>query len=201
MQNVRAVFCALFVLLAVLCAAEGQAPAPAGNALSLNLFMTAGGLLRNLPGTRDLYRAQPTATACIPLALEYERLVADHLVLAVAPMLVYYRVNGYDGLTIDQVVAVEWHPFDTGLLGWFFGAFIDFDYFTYFGSASSLTVFGIGPSVGYERAIGDRLVFKVALGVGMGPQYYKNVNGFLGQTNGWSVAFPLRSNIGLGFRF
>jgi hypothetical protein len=194
---VVAIVCIVVVLSPILGVAEDQNPKEEQNAFSLNMYLTFAELLLNVTPAEGLSGNTAPVTFCIPVAINYQRVMANHLVLFVAPTFIYYRSSVYTILTLDQKLAVDWHPFDRGLNGWFFGAFLDFDYLYNGGITSAAFSYSVGPSVGYELTLQNNLQIEFAFGVGIGSPN----NSYLNMSEWWFATPPYRLDFGLGYRF
>jgi hypothetical protein len=184
--------CAMLFFPSVLGFALDQASGEAMNAVSLNLFMTAAGLLPNFMSPGDLQ---------IPLYLDYRRVLADHFVLFVAPNFLYRNSSGGNGFTIDQIIEVDWHPFDLGMDGVFLGAFLDLSnvYFASIypiNSPTNMFTAGVGLAAGYELTLLQTLLVEISGGLEIAERYDTSL-----VAPQWALVPLYRVDIGLGYRF
>lgn len=145
----------------------------------------------------SLDNAPSGATAVVPIMLDYQRVLADHFVLLVAPSILYTQYPSQTWLNYDQIVEVDWHPFDRGIEGLSIGAYLDIDYGTYISGAANILEAGVGAAIGYEITFGNFLM-EFAVGLGIGEGY---TGGQSPATPGWAVYYPGRADVGLGWRF
>jgi hypothetical protein len=170
--------------------ADDQAKSELQNAISLNLGRTIQDSVSNFtsPGSLE-----------IPIAIEYQHSSGGHFSRFVAVNITYSYTAGSPTLAFEEVFEADWHPFNQGLNGWFFGVFLDTGYTNYdksSGSFSSDLTIGIGPAVGYELTFPNRLFLEFAVGIGAGIGYN---SGPFGST--MVATFPYRFDIALGFKF
>lgn len=165
------------LLLAVLCAlAVGpgavQAQEPR-NALSIDLLLPVLSPVSHLSGED---------TAFVPLNVKYQRVLTEHGVLMVKLGLTYsWDSDGERIWEINPMLAFDWHPFDTGLKGFYLGPSLFFNYNSY--SHSGATVdsdldhshwAAVGGNIGYGFVLRSGMVVDLIFGLGYG--YSKEVD-------------------------
>jgi len=178
---VPAVLCVLFVLSPIPGIAEDQTPKEPQRAISLNVLELIAGPILSTNGTID-----------VPVAIDYEQVLADHFVLSVIPGLEFFGYSNPNGglvLAVEPWVEVDWHPFDTGLKG-FFAGLAGTGVFTldFRPSPNNEYFLGIAPVVGYQFLLGSNIDLDMALGWAFG--LYTVGKGMF-----------VRADIGLGYRF
>ena len=134
----------------------------------------------------------------IPLAFEYQHSSGGHFTRFVAVTLTYSYNAGNSTFTFDQVFEADWHPFNQGMNGWFFGAFLDTGYVDLDnndGSFSSDIIIGVGPAIGYELTFPNSLFLEFSGGVGVGIGYNTGAFGSV-----MVPAFPYRIDVALGYK-
>jgi hypothetical protein len=184
--------------------------AAAQDAISIDLASPAIAVVQALqdPSTRVLAR--------LPLSLDYQRVVADRFVLALL-----LSVN--DALTTSAssvgandfaglVVELDWHPFDTGMTGFYVGGQV------YAQGGTSLSYlfaasdaerdrslqFGLGAAVGYELPLPLNLLLNVAAGFGVGYNIAENTSSVVlanSIPSSGVVGTLTRLELSLGYRF
>jgi hypothetical protein len=138
------------------------------------------------------------ATAVIPIMLDYQRVLVDHFVLFLAPSILCTQYPNQTWLNYDQIVEIDWHPFNRGIEGLSPGAYLDLDYGTYTSGVANIVQAGIGAAVGYEIPILWNFMAYFAVGIGIGESY----TGGQSPTNpGWAVYYPGRAEMSFGWRF
>jgi hypothetical protein len=165
--------------------AEGQVSGPR-NEISVDLA---------LPVVINL--VQPTGYV-IPIVLEYQRVLHDHLVLSIVPGVGYSgQADGWI-LLMGLWAGLNWHPFQAGLQGFYVGPGVVV--FTIIDNTRRrdpvcrfLGVF-LGLTIGYQFVLTPHMNVDVALGLSGGPSYdpYSHRTGLLG--------LP-RAAVAIGYRF
>ena len=165
--------------------AENQAPPPR-NEISIDLAM---------PVVINLVE---TSGYVIPIVLEYQRLLDDHLALSIVPAAAYSGLADGWILLMELWIGLNWHPFQTGLRG--------------FSVGPGVVVFGIidndmrkdpvlrfiggflGVTVGYQFVLSPHVNVDLALGLSAGPYCdpYSHMAGLAG--------LP-RAAFAVGYRF
>lgn len=157
--------------------AEGQEPAPR-NEISLDLAM---------PVAFNLVFPQ----GAVPIVLEYQRVLNDHLVLSISPGIAYVPQSNKWLLLMELWVGLNWHPFQEGLQGFYVGPGIAvFDNLEHFETGGSDSLFGVflGLTIGYQFVLTQHLNVDLALGLAIG-----SVDGAFG-------GLP-RAALSVGYRF
>ncbi len=127
----------------------------------------------------------------IPIYLNYQRVLVNHLVLSITPGFLYLYDNWSGGRYVVSFWAeLDWHPFQNGLQGFFIGpavigAYSDNLFLPYQSGASAL----IGATLGYQIFFLSDIDFDIAAGVAMGTLPDGQYSGLL------------RMVLGLGYRF
>ena len=137
-----------------------------------------------------LYLAAGSVYA-IPIFLTYQRVLATHLVLSVAPSFLYVRDNwSEESYVVLLWVGLAWHPFQEGLQGLFIGPAIAGAYssnlFTAKRAGGSLMA---GASLGYQILFSGNIDFDIEGGAAAGFA-----------PDGSLTAWP-RMVLALGYRF
>ena len=94
-------------------AAQAQAP-PDLNGLSVDLWMPARRIAYQLSGAAEGFS--------VPVALTYQRWLADHLTAATLLQVGYSSDYTGASLSLMLMPGIEWHPFRSGFDGLFLGA-------------------------------------------------------------------------------
>jgi len=190
----------LFVLLSpTLVAAQGQTSTDARNAISIDVLLPIGVPISLLVGERSVL---------VPVQVQYQRVVADHLVLLVTAGLNYGWTlpprTRERSLDIYSVVEVGWHPFHRGLKGFHVGLSGFFSYGAIFTDAvaTKATAYGyrlrLGPTLGWQFLLPANITIDTAFGLGFGPAVDVDSDGV--RTSGF-LWDPTRAGVFLGFRF
>ena len=165
------------VLLTVMCALtvgpgflHAQEPR---NALSIDLF---------LPAMSPVSRIAYGEMVFVPLNVKYQRVLGDHNVLMVKMGLNYsWDSHGERILDLYPMLALDWHPFNAGLKGFYLGPSLLFSYSSY--SHSGATVesdldhsywTAVGGNIGYGYVLPSGTVIDLIFGLGYG--YAKEVD-------------------------
>lgn len=190
----------LFLVLSpALSSAQGEASTDEKNALSLEVVLPLAVPIGILGPDRDLL---------IPVVLQYQRVIADHLVL-VAMIGLYYDQKlppqpRDSTLSIFPVVELDWHPFHEGLRGFHLGLSGVFACETSFSDAKPTEVtsryyrLGLGPTVGWQFMLPAHIIIDLVFGLGYGPSW--NVDAAGTSTFDWALD-PTRAGIYLGLMF
>jgi len=154
------------------------------NAISVDLF---------LPAMSPLSRLSDEEMVFIPLNVKYQRVLTEHRVLMLKMGLTYsWNSDGESILDIYPMLALEWHPFDTGLKGFYFGPSLFFSYSVY--SHSGTTTAGdldysywavVGGNLGYEFVLRSNMVIDLIFGLGYGYSQEVDMKGMA--TSGFQV--------------
>ena len=182
--------CALCFFSSVPGRADDQAAKEPENAVAVNLIRMIDSSILNFisPGTVE-----------IPLALEYQHSSGSHFTRFVAVTIIYSAKSGNSTFSFEQIYEADWHPFNQGMNGWFFGAFLDtsfVDFETSSGSFASDLIIGLGLAIGYELALANSLFLEFSGGAGVGIGYNSGSFGSV-----IVPAFPYRVDVALGYRF
>ena len=140
--------------------AEAKEPDPR-NEISIDLAMP---VVMNL--------LEPTGYV-VPIVLEYQRLLNEHLALSIVPGVAYSGLPDGWILLTQLWVGLNWHPFQEGLRGFYVGPG-----FVVFGIIDNtmhkepmlrfLCMF-LGLTVGYQFVLTPHINVDVALGASVGP--------------------------------
>ena len=184
------------VILSVFCVfssargtADDQGVKEPRDAISLNLIRTIEASIPNF---------NSSGTIAVPLAFEYQHSSGNHFTRLVAVTFIYSYNAGSTTITFDQIYEADWHPFNQGMDGWFFGVFLDTGYVDLDdrnGNLTSNIVIGVGPAVGYELTFPNRLFLEFSGCVGVGIGYNTGASGAV-----IVPAFPYRIDAALGYR-
>jgi len=162
-----AVFCALTVGPGSLHAQEPR------NAISIDLFLPAMSPVSHIVG-EDM--------AFVPLNVKYQRVLSEHQVLMVKMGLNYsWDSHGERILDLYPMLALDWHPFNTGLRGFYLGPSLFFSYSSYSHSGATADSdldhsywASVGGNIGYAFVLRSRMVIDLIFGLGYG--YSKEVD-------------------------
>lgn len=167
------------------------------NAISVDVFLPAASPVSRLSGEE---------TAFLPLNVKYQRVLADHQVLMLKIGLVYsWDSEGERTLDVNPMLAYEWHPFDTGLKGFYLGPSLFFNHSDYRHSGATDeddldydSWAAVGGILGYEFALRSRMVVDLIFGLGYGYSKEVDVNGKV--TSGYRVDETV-GGVFVGYRF
>jgi hypothetical protein len=162
-----AVLCALAMASGSLYAQEPR------RAISVDLFLPAASPISRLSGEDMTF---------IPLNVMYQRVLGERQVLMLKMGLTYsWSDDGEKSLDVYPMLALHWHPFDTGLKGFYFGPslFLDYTDNSYSGTAAADDLnysywSAAGVNVGYQFARRSNIVVDLIFGLGYG--YSKEVD-------------------------
>ena len=162
-----AVFCALTVGPGSLHAQEPH------NAISIDLF---------LPVMSPVSRLAGEDMAFVPLNVKYQRVLTEHGVLMVKMGITYsWDSDGETILDVNPMIALDWHPFNTGLKGFYLGPSLFFNYSSYSHSGATADSdldhsywASVGGNIGYEFVLRSRMLIDLIFGLGYG--YSKEVD-------------------------
>lgn len=188
------------VLSSTAAAAQGQTSTDARNAISVEMILPIGVPIGLLVGERSVL---------IPVQIQYQRVVADHLVLLVKAGLFYGWTlpprEPERTLDLLPVVELDWHPFHTGLQGPYLGLSGTGGYGVGFSDAGAAIVttghyydFIVGPTLGWQFLLPANITIDTAFGLGYGPGVSVDANGV---RTSHSVLDLTRGGVYLGFRF
>jgi len=169
-----------------------------------------------IPGTAAEVRADPrnevsidlampvvmnlveTSGTVIPIVLEYQRLLNDHLALSIVPGAAYSSLPDGWILLTQLWAGLEWHPFQAGLRGFYVGpGFVVFgiiDNTMHRDPVLRLLCTFLGLTTGYQFVLASHIDVDVTLGASVGPAFdlYSHSAGLAG--------LP-RAAVALGYRF
>jgi len=134
------------------------------------------------------------------VALDYQRVLTDHLALSVPVFLVVQS-----SFMFQPWLQVDWHPFDSGLNGLFFGI----------AAMAAVIGSGQGNQYGYYVGIGPAIGYQLLLGLGINLDFALSwaalSGGFATNLAGqrsfyiipipYTILMPQRLEIALGYRF
>jgi hypothetical protein len=194
----------LTALAATPVAAQGQTPKEARNALSVEVAIPIA-----VPIGLLVYRGSEGMMAVIPIQVQFQRVVADHLVLLVKAGLNYSwgvprRGPGGD-LDIYPEVELDWHPFHRGLGGPYVGLAGFSDYSVTLGDPAAAAAvpphsyhFRLGATIGCQFLLPAGITTDLAFGLGYGPSLKIDSSG----TKTWGAEFDVtRVGLYVGMRF
>ena len=170
---------AFLALTPVVAIASDQLPLGAMNELSLDL---ASPVFYNLAATNGY---------AIPIYVNYQRVLMNHLVLSITPDILYMYDNWLGAQSVISLwVELDWHPFQDGLQGFFIGpavigAYSDGLFLPHESGASAL----IGATIGYQIFFSSNIDFDMAAGMAIGTRPDGQYSGLI------------RMVLGLGYRF
>ncbi len=133
-------------------------------AVSLDVFLPAAALASQAFGEM----------AWIPLNIKYQRVIADHLVLAATTGLNYSWSSTEKILETSPMLQLGWHPFHAGLEGFHLGPYILFSYCKYWNDHSLVDNpahsfrFAIGGVFGWQFLLPSRILLDLNAGLGCG---------------------------------
>ncbi len=112
--------------------------------------------------------------AWIPLNVKYQRVVREHLVLMVKAGLNYSWGPGEKILEVYPMLALEWHPFGTGLKGFHLGPSLLLSYCHYWNDYAVVdnpdhnTRIAPGLNLGWQFVLRSKVVIDLTFGMGYG---------------------------------
>ncbi len=171
----------------------------ASEALTVDLLLPAMSPLSRLAGEDSRF---------VPLNVMYQRVITEHQVLMLKMGVNYnWDTAGQRSVELYPMLALDWHPYDTGLQGFHLGPALFFSYaaYAYSHSASSPASdpdyaywSAVGGNVGYGFLLRDQKIIDVVFGLGWG--YSKEVarNGEI--TSHYQVDETL-GGVFVGYRF
>ena len=157
-KSAASLFLGLVILVCGGAAAGAQVPAATpGSEVSNNVLFTV----------IDIAASAAGGIVDVPLLFRYERVLAPHWCLVVAPDVEVTWGASRAYLQLSPKAEMDWHPFDEGLSGFFVGA-------TLFpslgivlsGAATGGATVGLGPTVGWQFALPGGINIDLALGIG-----------------------------------
>jgi hypothetical protein len=162
-QEVDKVKLILIFMLAILIAAPSFVAAQElQQAVSLDVFLPLAAVASKASGEM----------AWIPLNVKYQRVLAEHLVVAANSGLNYSWASGEKILEISPMLQADWHPFHSGLEGFYLGPYLLVSYCKYWND--------------YTLVDNPAHSFRFALGGIFGWQFL------------WPSGFLVDLNVGLG---
>ena len=202
-KNVFLVVLFAFVISPTFVAAEDQRPQEARNAIAIDVLLpilVPVGILSGNP------------TMDIPVNIEFQRVIADHLVLLVRlglgcawPLPNAPQASSALSLEVDPLVEVDWHPFHEGLKGLNLGLSGIFVYDYYAAPRDAVATKGTsryrmasGPILGWQFLLPANTIVDLSSGLGFGYNANVDVNGVTTPSSSWELT---RGGIFLGFRF
>ncbi len=152
--------------------AQDRGPAAPENAILADVARPAIGAV-------DYFLARPQGVikATDSIHLDYQRVVAPSMVLSLLPgyqHLVYAQPGlVFEDREVSFLTALEWHPWTSGLAGFFLGAAAEAVYYEQLGSSTSPTMlyFGAGPAGGWQLFVSDSFLLSISLGLSWGPSF------------------------------
>jgi hypothetical protein len=166
------------------------------NALSADLFLPLMSPVSQLAGEK---------TAWVPLNVKYQRVITDHLALMAKVGLTYsWGSDGESSLEVYPMLALDWHPFDTGLRGFYVGPSVFFNYSWHDDDVPDPAATdhsywaAVGGNLGWQFVVRSRYVIDVTFGLGYG--YSAEVD----RSGKVTSSYTLDETIGgvfVGFRF
>lgn len=131
----------------------------------------------------------------IPVVLEYQRVLNDHLVLSISPGIAHIQETSGSVLMMELWVRLNWHPFQKWLQGFYIGpGFALFYLQNPAGSRASDSMTGefLGVTIGYQIVLDASISVDLGLGLAFG-----TVQGFYPAA---TPALP-RAALAIGYRF
>jgi hypothetical protein len=169
---------ALFVLLPCLSAAGDTSPKEARNAISTDILE---------PVLQLVFNASIYDSSITPFEISYQRVLLDNIVLS-GVIRIGYRpsIGNFD---MSPWVELDWHPFDNGLRGFFFGPALSTDFSLNTGNSF---YGGLGAALGYQIFLPWNIMLAGVSGLTYGPEFFRD-----------SIVFrpSVRLVIALGYRF
>ncbi len=143
------------VLCPLTAVAEGERPR---NALSIDLFMPVCSPIDYL--IEGIWN--------VPLSIQYEHVVADHIVGVARVGVLGIHSNGEWGALLEGAIGVEWHPFREGMEGFH----VDLSGLVNSEPRSAVYRYriGVAPGIGWQFLFGPRMSLDVVVG-GLGYTY------------------------------
>jgi len=142
------------------------------NAISIDLF---------LPIMSPLSRMLGEEASFVPINVKYKRMLAEHYVLTVKMGVTNnWDSEGEHTVEVSPMLAVDWHPFSSGMTGFYLGPSLFYSHSLH--SYSRTTVeddldysywAAAGGNIGYEFAFQSGIVIDLIFGLGYG--YLKEV--------------------------
>jgi hypothetical protein len=149
------------------------------NAISIDVFLPIMSPVSLLSGEE---------MAFLPLNVKYQRVIVDHLVLMLKGGLNYNWDNSERILDIYPMVELDWHPFQSGLKGFYTGFSGFFNYSSYHNSTEDADHnyrAALGGTLGWQFVLQSRIIIDLTLGLGYGYNVEVDVNG--NKTSDWSL--------------
>ena len=173
-MKTKRMFLAVFCVLAA--ASSSVHAQELRHAISIDVFLPAMSPVSKLAGEDSTF---------VPINLMYQHVLTEHQVLMMKIGLNYsWGTGGETSRDIYPMLALEWHPFDTGLKGFYAGPSVFFNYSTHSYSrtpASDSLDYSrwaaVGGNIGYEYALPSRVVVDLIFGLGYGYSREVDVNG------------------------
>ena len=112
--------------------------------------------------------------AWLPVNIKYQYLIMDHLAMMGKAGINYSWAKGEKILEVYPMLALEYHPFDTGLRGFYLGPSLLVNYCSYRNDYSVVNnpdhTYRIAPGVniGWEFVLPSNIVIDVTFGLGYG---------------------------------
>jgi hypothetical protein len=181
----------LFVAVAVLAFSSfGFAANKNRNEVSLDLFSP---ILLNI-----------TSPISVPIYIDYQRMLNDHLVLSLIPAFYYsQRIATTDSYVFEPWIELDWHPWGEGLNGFFVGPAIGIPITWIFTSGLPDVRLqigaGIGVAIGYQFVFSNGLALDLSAGILVGYTYSFASQGEPAQ-GGFGTP-PGHLSIALGYQF
>ncbi len=121
--------------------------------------------------------------AFVPINIKYQRVLTDHEVLMVKVGLTYsWDSDGESILDVNPMLALDWHPFNTGLKGFYLGPSLFLNYNFYSGDTAERELdhsywAAVGGNIGYEFVLRSGMVIDLTFGLGYGYSEEVDVKG------------------------
>lgn len=185
----------LSLLFAISLGTESVVAQGPRNAVSFDVFLPLMVPVSILSGEEMVF---------LPLNVKYQRVLADHLVLMLKSGLNFNWGNNEKSLDVYPLVGLEWHPFRTGLEGFYVGLSGFFNYSACYydtevteGTDHNYRI-AIGPTFGWQFVRRSKMVIDLTFGLGYGYDNEVDVN--RKKTSGFSVDETI-GGVFVGFGF
>jgi hypothetical protein len=148
--------------------AEGRSTERPQNEVSIDLFGPLGAILKIVPG----------GNVYLPIAIEYETVVREHLAVSISPSIAYRSgIAGSYTIIFLSWVELDWHPFDKDLNGFFVGLALLYP-ISIQGTTDNAEALEVGGAIGYNFLLFENITLDLALHIASQSAYLANVSIF-----------------------
>ncbi len=193
MKNPKWITCIILAIV-LFSPAHGLNAGDGRHALTVDVLLPVGSIFSQAFGEM----------AWIPVNVKYQQLVGDNVALMAKAGVNYSWAKGEKILEGYPMIAMEYHPFDTGLNGFYFGPSLLLSYCRYYNDYSKVRNpdhtyrIALGANVGWEFILPSNTVIDVTFGLGCG--YNKEVYRHGESDAGYSIDESI-GGIFVGYRF